>query len=252
MFLLNDLSKPSNFLATNQYNYNMSKGVTPQSKNYAAWYTDVIIKAGLADYGPVKGTMVIIGAVKMEEVKWYQQGWFRIVMVIISLVLTFFFPPAGVAGMTAVLTAAAVMAVVYIISIVVDNPWVKAILSIIVLVYTGYLDTNSMAGVLGNPALWVEASGIVVQAYIADEMIKLQAELKEFREMVNKKQKDIDKMNEEVGMDQHDSEWIRYVASLAPVETQEEFMDRALKVDLFESKVDVGVDGTDSLPAPKE
>ena len=37
----------------------MSKGVTPQSKDYASWYTDVIIKAGLADYGPVKGTMVI-------------------------------------------------------------------------------------------------------------------------------------------------------------------------------------------------
>ncbi len=37
----------------------MSKGVTPQSKDYAAWYTDVVTKAGLADYGPVKGTMVI-------------------------------------------------------------------------------------------------------------------------------------------------------------------------------------------------
>ena len=37
----------------------MSKGVTPQSKNYSAWYTDVVVKAGLADYGPVKGTMVI-------------------------------------------------------------------------------------------------------------------------------------------------------------------------------------------------
>jgi len=37
----------------------MSKGVTPQSKNYSTWYTDVITKAELADYGPVKGTMVI-------------------------------------------------------------------------------------------------------------------------------------------------------------------------------------------------
>ncbi|MFQ6614790.1 MAG: proline--tRNA ligase, partial [Fidelibacterota bacterium] len=37
----------------------MTKGVTPQSKDYAAWYTDVILRAGLADYGPVKGTMVI-------------------------------------------------------------------------------------------------------------------------------------------------------------------------------------------------
>jgi len=37
----------------------MSKGVTLQSKEYSAWYTDVVVKAGLADYGPVKGTMVI-------------------------------------------------------------------------------------------------------------------------------------------------------------------------------------------------
>ena len=37
----------------------MSKGVTPQSKDYAAWYTDVVTKAELADYGPVKGTMVV-------------------------------------------------------------------------------------------------------------------------------------------------------------------------------------------------
>ena len=32
----------------------MSKGVTPQSKNYSVWYTDIVTKAELADYGPVK------------------------------------------------------------------------------------------------------------------------------------------------------------------------------------------------------
>ncbi len=37
----------------------MSKQITSQSKDFAAWYTDVVTKAGLADYGPVKGTMVI-------------------------------------------------------------------------------------------------------------------------------------------------------------------------------------------------
>jgi prolyl-tRNA synthetase len=37
----------------------MSKGVTPQSKDYAKWYTDVVQKAELADYSPVKGSMVI-------------------------------------------------------------------------------------------------------------------------------------------------------------------------------------------------
>tara|TARA_B100000029_G_scaffold69019_1_gene61458 strand:- start:1828 stop:3300 length:1473 start_codon:yes stop_codon:yes gene_type:complete len=37
----------------------MSKSVTPKNENYSKWYTDVIKKAELADYGPVKGTMVI-------------------------------------------------------------------------------------------------------------------------------------------------------------------------------------------------
>jgi prolyl-tRNA synthetase len=37
----------------------MSKGVTPQSKNFSAWYNDVVKKAELAEHGPVKGTMVI-------------------------------------------------------------------------------------------------------------------------------------------------------------------------------------------------
>ena len=37
----------------------MSKSIRSQNKDYASWYTDVVVKAGLADYGPVKGTMVI-------------------------------------------------------------------------------------------------------------------------------------------------------------------------------------------------
>ncbi len=37
----------------------MSKGVTKQSEDFPKWYTDVVIKAELADYSPVKGSMVI-------------------------------------------------------------------------------------------------------------------------------------------------------------------------------------------------
>ena len=37
----------------------MAKGVTPKSEDYSRWYTDVITRAEMADYGPVKGTMVI-------------------------------------------------------------------------------------------------------------------------------------------------------------------------------------------------
>lgn len=37
----------------------MAEGVTPQSEDYSRWYTDVIQKAELADYAPVRGCMVI-------------------------------------------------------------------------------------------------------------------------------------------------------------------------------------------------
>ena len=33
--------------------------ITKQSENFSRWYTDVILDTDLADYGPVKGTMVV-------------------------------------------------------------------------------------------------------------------------------------------------------------------------------------------------
>ena len=38
----------------------MSKNLTTRKDNFSSWYTDIVTKAGLADYGPVKGTMVIM------------------------------------------------------------------------------------------------------------------------------------------------------------------------------------------------
>ncbi len=35
------------------------KGVTPRSEDYSRWYTDVVQKAELADYAPVRGCMII-------------------------------------------------------------------------------------------------------------------------------------------------------------------------------------------------
>lgn len=37
----------------------MAKGITKRSEDYAQWYIDVVRKADLADYAPVKGCMVI-------------------------------------------------------------------------------------------------------------------------------------------------------------------------------------------------
>ena len=35
------------------------KGITPRDQDFAAWYNDVVLKAELADYSPVRGSMVI-------------------------------------------------------------------------------------------------------------------------------------------------------------------------------------------------
>ncbi len=37
-----------------------NKGVTPRSEDYNRWYTDVVQKAELADYAPVRGCMIIL------------------------------------------------------------------------------------------------------------------------------------------------------------------------------------------------
>ncbi len=37
----------------------MAQGIATQSEDYSRWYTDVVQKAELADYAPVKGCMVI-------------------------------------------------------------------------------------------------------------------------------------------------------------------------------------------------
>jgi len=194
-------------------------------------------------------TVINIGAIKMEEVKWYQQTWFKIVMIIVTLVLSYFFPPLGVAvGMSGVLASAAIMAVLYIVSQLVENPILKAIIQIIIILYT--YDVSSVAALM-NPSLLVEAAGVVVQTYIAVEMIALQKEMKEFREMVNEKQKEMDKMKKEVGMDEHNADWALYIASLAPVENADDFYSRALNTNLNGITLEgaVGIDTV--VPAPQ-
>ncbi|MFP4362686.1 MAG: proline--tRNA ligase [Spirochaetia bacterium] len=37
----------------------MAEQITPRSENYSQWYVDIVLKAKLADYSPVKGCMVI-------------------------------------------------------------------------------------------------------------------------------------------------------------------------------------------------
>ena len=45
--------------AKSRVNPDRDRVITPRSQDFNAWYLDVIANAELADYGPVRGTMVI-------------------------------------------------------------------------------------------------------------------------------------------------------------------------------------------------
>jgi prolyl-tRNA synthetase len=55
------------------------KALTKKSDNIADWYNDVVLRAGLADYAPVKGCMIIKprGYALWERVQQTLDGWFK-------------------------------------------------------------------------------------------------------------------------------------------------------------------------------
>ncbi len=52
-------SDPGNFIVEVYVYFDMSKGLPNPQKDFSSWYMQVVARAGLADHGPVKGTMVI-------------------------------------------------------------------------------------------------------------------------------------------------------------------------------------------------
>jgi len=55
------------------------KGLTKKSENISDWYHDVVLRAGLAEYGEVKGTMIIKpwGFAIWEKLQSVLDGWFK-------------------------------------------------------------------------------------------------------------------------------------------------------------------------------
>ena len=55
------------------------KGLTPKSQNISEWYHDVVLRAGLADYSDVKGSMIIRpdGYAIWEKVMSVLDKWFK-------------------------------------------------------------------------------------------------------------------------------------------------------------------------------
>ena len=188
--------------------------------------------------------IIRISAINMQEVKWYQQGWFKIVMIIVALVLAYF---TGGQSIVAVLKALAVMVVTQILLALVDNPVLRAIIMIIAIIYGGY---SGGAGTWTfDPSMLVEATGVVLQTKIAMDMMELQDEMRELMKEMSEKQEEFRKMSEEVGNDNYNKDFMLYAIGLSPVETQEDWVKRTLNSSL--PPVETHLPNTESeLPAP--
>lgn len=189
-----------------------------------------------------------IGAIQMQEIEWYEKGWFKIVMIIIALVISYFFPPAGVSMLASLLTTAVTMAVLYILSMVIENPILRAILQIAAMFYGQYAMTGSVSF---NAAIIAEATGTIIQATLAIQMQKLQDEIMEWRKHVNEKMEEFEEMQKLVGNDGHNASWMLYVSQQTPPgEEPEVFYNRTQTNSLQLPSVDLdgSVDTVVKLP----
>lgn len=65
--------------AKKEGNAKIEEAITPKSQDFSKWYLDIVAKASLADYGPVRGTMVIrpYGYALWEAIQSYLDAKFK-------------------------------------------------------------------------------------------------------------------------------------------------------------------------------
>ena len=107
-----------------------------------------------------KSMYIVLHTIKVVKEKWYQTGIFKAIMFIVTVVVSYFFPPAGVAmyGWMAALYAVAQaiiisivinLAVKLLVNLGVDVGFAAAVVAVIALFYGGYVALGRTAGVAG-------------------------------------------------------------------------------------------------------
>lgn len=165
-----------------------------------------------------KAMYIVLNTLKVVKTKWYQTGIFKAIMFIIAVVITYFFPPAGVAAMSWMAAAYAVayavainivisVAVKLLVSMGVDVGVAAAIVAVVALVVGGYAalsKTGSAVGVTTQQLLQISSTAFSVssQGYA----LQTQKAIKDFNSLMTDltaEQKEIQEKARELGMGQH-------------------------------------------------
>jgi len=184
---------------------------------------------------------LIVDGIAVQEIKWYQKGFFKVLMFIVSIAMAWWSGGATMtisAVVTAVLEVAIAMAVAHLLSSVIDNPLLAALIVIVAALVFG--DYSNMT-LMDKVGLAVEATGTYLQKKMAQDMLKLAEEAKVFQEEVSEAKKEMNKLEEESGLNHYDSKHILWLSTLPPYEEAEDFFSRALNRDLNTIELDTKV-----------
>lgn len=176
---------------------------------------------------------LIVDGISVAEIKWYQQGWFKVFMFIVAVVLSVVTGGGSLFVMQDILMAAIKIGVATLTASIlmsaIDNPLFAAIAMVAFAFMTG---NYSMSSFQDLSMLAVEATGTYLQKKMAQDMLKLQDEAKEFQEEMSEAKKEMTKIEEESGMNSYQSDWLMWLIQNPPTdETADSWAERVLNTD---------------------
>ena len=164
-----------------------------------------------------KSMYIVLNTLEVVKTKWYQTGVFKAIMMVVAVLVSYFFPPAGVAAWT---WAAALYAVVQtvvvglliqaavklLVKLGVDVGAAAAIIAMVAVFYGGYLAVTKTTGIAGITAPQVlqiasQSFNMSSQGYA----LQTQEAIKDFNSVMadlSKEVADLQKQAKELGLGQ--------------------------------------------------
>lgn len=201
-------------------------------------------------------SMVIVFNTYIEvDVKWYQQEWFKIVMIVIAVVLTvasFFFPPLAPVALTAwsivymviyILVMYIIMMVIQkVMEILIDALGLENTLLAIVIIITVAVVMTATGNGAGAATMVSQLTGAVLtqlptmlasayQEAVADMTEELQEDMEEFQEMAKRQEAEMKAKREEYGNNRNLINGLEFVKKSPQViwgESPDEFYYRSV------------------------
>lgn len=165
-----------------------------------------------------KAMYIVLNTLQVVKTKWYQTGIFKAIMFIIAVVVSYFYPPAGVAMYSWMAAAYAVVqavviglliqvAVKLLVKLGVDVGAAAAIVAIVALIYGGFTALTKTTGIGGVTT--IQILQISSQAFSASSQgfaLQTQEAIKDFNSLMadlSAEEAEIQRKAKELGMGQH-------------------------------------------------